>query len=179
MWGIWVCGFNTAVQYWTNDTRGSAPLFAEEIRYFANVNNPALVAAFESVPRDKFIGPGPWKTGLTGFVETPDADPRHVYHNLPISLDESRNLNIVQPGALAVGIDALESKRRTRLSSRRRCRLLRRDTCGSRWTDRRSCGHRSGHGSAIRAQRNLANYTNVTVHAVDGTDFDRAIATQS
>ena len=84
--------------------------FAEEIQYFANVKNPALVAAFESVPREKFIGPGPWKIGLAGFVETPDADPRHVYHNLPISLDESRNLNNGQPGALAVWIDALELK---------------------------------------------------------------------
>jgi protein-L-isoaspartate(D-aspartate) O-methyltransferase len=84
--------------------------FAEGIQYFANVKNPALVAAFESVPREKFIGPGPWKIGLTGFVETPDADPRHVYHNLPISLDESRNLNNGQPGSLAVWIDALELK---------------------------------------------------------------------
>lgn len=84
--------------------------FAEEIQYFANVKNPALVAAFESVPREKFIGPGPWKIGLTGFVETPDSDPRHVYHNLPISLDESRNLNNGQPGALALWIDALELK---------------------------------------------------------------------
>ena len=84
--------------------------FAEDIQYFANVKNPALVAAFESVQREKFIGPGPWKIGLAGFVETPDADPRHVYHNLPISLDESRNLNNGQPGALAIWIDALELK---------------------------------------------------------------------
>jgi hypothetical protein len=30
-----------------------------------------------------------------------ETDPRNVYHNPPISLDESRNLNNGQPGSLA------------------------------------------------------------------------------
>jgi hypothetical protein len=39
-----------------------------------------------------------------------ETDPRHIYHNLPISLDESRNLNNGRPGSLPVWIDALELK---------------------------------------------------------------------
>jgi protein-L-isoaspartate(D-aspartate) O-methyltransferase len=147
--------------------------FAEEIQYFANVKNPALVAAFESVPREKFIGPGPWKIGLAGFVETPDADPRHVYHNLPISLDESRNLNNGQPGALAVWIDALELKTGERVYHL---------GGGVGYYDAILAEVVGRTGAVVvsevdtdlatRAQRNLANYPNVTAHAVDGTEFD-------
>jgi protein-L-isoaspartate(D-aspartate) O-methyltransferase len=147
--------------------------FAEEIHYFANVKNPALVAAFQSVPREKFVGPGPWKIGLTGFVETPDADPRHVYHNLPISLDESRNLNNGQPGALAVWIDALELKTGERVYHL---------GGGVGYYDAILAEVVGRTGAvlvtevdtdlAARAQGNLANYANVTVHAVDGSEFD-------
>jgi len=147
--------------------------FAEEIHYFANVKNPALVAAFQSVPREKFVGPGPWKIGLTGFVETPDADPRHVYHNLPISLDESRNLNNGQPGALAVWIDALELKTGERVYHL---------GGGVGYYDAILAEVVGRTGAVVvtevdtdlaaRAQGNLANYANVTVHAVDGSEFD-------
>jgi len=34
---------------------------SEEIRFVANLNSPALVEAFARVPREKFIGPGPWR----------------------------------------------------------------------------------------------------------------------
>jgi protein-L-isoaspartate(D-aspartate) O-methyltransferase len=147
--------------------------FAEEIQYFANVKNPALVAAFESVPRETFLGPGPWKIGLAGLVETPDADPRHVYHNVPISLDELRNLNNGQPGALAVWIDALELKTGERVYHL---------GGGVGYYDAILAEVVGRTGAVVvsevdtdlatRAQRNLANYPNVTVHAVDGTEFD-------
>jgi len=35
--------------------------YAEEIRFTANVRSPALVEAFARVPREKFLGPGPWE----------------------------------------------------------------------------------------------------------------------
>ena len=137
------------------------------------MKNPALVAAFESVQREKFIGPGPWKIGLAGFVGTPDADPRHVYHNLPISLDESRNLNNGQPGALAIWIDALELKTGERVYHL---------GGGVGYYDAILAEVVGRTGAVVvtevdtdlatRAQRNLANYTNVTVHAVDGAEFD-------
>jgi hypothetical protein len=37
--------------------------YAEEIRFVANLDSPALVEAFARVPREKFIGPGPWQVG--------------------------------------------------------------------------------------------------------------------
>ncbi|HTV81673.1 MAG TPA: hypothetical protein VME18_03400 [Acidobacteriaceae bacterium] len=147
--------------------------FAEEIQYFANVKSPDLVAAFAKVPREMFVGPGPWKVGLTRFLETPDADPRHVYHNLPVSLDESRNLNNGQPGSLAIWIDALELKTGERVFHL---------GGGVGYYDAILAEVVGRTGAVVvaevdadlaaRAQRNLANYANVTVHAIDGTEFD-------
>ena len=37
--------------------------YADEIRFVANLDSPALVEAFARVPREKFIGPGPWQVG--------------------------------------------------------------------------------------------------------------------
>jgi hypothetical protein len=91
--------------------------YAEEIRFSANVRSPSLVAAFERVPREKFLGPGPWRIasadlGLGGvaYTTTDSADPHHVYHNVPIALDTSRDLNNGQPGTLARWIDAIDLK---------------------------------------------------------------------
>jgi hypothetical protein len=62
--------------------------------------------------RGPFLGREPFARGQQAARrwKSRETDPRHVYHNLPISLDESRNLNNGQPGSLAVWIDALELK---------------------------------------------------------------------
>lgn len=73
--------------------------YAEEIQLAANLTSPTLVAALARVPRERFLGPGPWQVGthdmMTGsvqYVATPDADPRRAYHNIIIALDRSRDL---------------------------------------------------------------------------------------
>jgi protein-L-isoaspartate O-methyltransferase len=35
--------------------------FAEEIRAVANIRSEALIDAFAKVPREHFLGPGPWR----------------------------------------------------------------------------------------------------------------------
>src|SRR2546430_9417613 len=35
--------------------------FAEEIRAVANIQTEALANAFARIPREKFLGPGPWQ----------------------------------------------------------------------------------------------------------------------
>jgi protein-L-isoaspartate(D-aspartate) O-methyltransferase len=35
--------------------------FAEELRFVSNVRSPAVVKAFATVPRERFVGPGPWR----------------------------------------------------------------------------------------------------------------------
>lgn len=90
--------------------------YAEEIRAVAGLRSDALSHAFASVPREDFLGPGPWKvasfdaawSATPRYIPTVDADPKRVYHNVLISIDETRQLNNGQPSALAAWLDALE-----------------------------------------------------------------------
>lgn len=154
--------------------------YAEEIQFAANLTSPALIAALGSVPREKFLGPGPWDvavpdmfTGKVQYTATPDADPRRVYHNVVIALDRSRDLTNGQPGTLAHYINALDLAPGDRVYH---------------------LGAGAGYYTAIisevvglggsvvatevhpelgpMAQKNLADRANVTVHVGDGTEFD-------
>ena len=86
--------------------------FAEEIEAIAHLTSPALVDALATVPREAFLGAGPWMVRGEADAQaaprrTPDADPRHVYHNLSVAIDLSRQLFNGAPAILARAIDAL------------------------------------------------------------------------
>jgi protein-L-isoaspartate(D-aspartate) O-methyltransferase len=86
--------------------------FAEEIQAASNVRSPAVVDALATVPRERFLRGGPWTIrGETEFQapprQTPDADPRHVYHNVAVAIDPARMLYNGMPGLLAMAIDQL------------------------------------------------------------------------
>jgi len=90
--------------------------YAEEIEAVARLRSAALVDALATVPREQFLGPGPWTvladidftgTGPAKHRETPDADPARVYHNIGIAIDPARQLFNGQPATLAPWIDAL------------------------------------------------------------------------
>jgi protein-L-isoaspartate(D-aspartate) O-methyltransferase len=67
-----------------------------------------LVDAFARVPREAFLGPGPWLVSSPGGLRpTPDADPRHVLHDVLVALAPERGINNGQPSLHAVGIAAL------------------------------------------------------------------------
>ena len=83
--------------------------FADELRYTVPVKSLAVVEAFATVPREQFLDAGPWtlKTGQ-GRVETPDADPAHIYHDVLVPLDEAKDLNNGSPSLWAELFDALD-----------------------------------------------------------------------
>jgi protein-L-isoaspartate(D-aspartate) O-methyltransferase len=154
--------------------------YAEEIRYAANLSTAALIEAFARVPRENFLGPGPWKIAgadLTGggaiYIPTEDDDPRRVYHNVAIGLDPSRNLNNGQPGSLAHWIEALNLKEGERVFHL---------GCGVGYFTAIIAETVGPNGFvvasevdpnlAVRAQENLRSYSNVSVHAVDGMNLD-------
>jgi protein-L-isoaspartate(D-aspartate) O-methyltransferase len=85
--------------------------YAEELKYVAHISSGAIVRAFSKVPREKFLGPGPWRIvwGEKGWT-TEDDDPKHLYHNILVAIDPARGLNNGQPGFLASLMDALELK---------------------------------------------------------------------
>jgi protein-L-isoaspartate(D-aspartate) O-methyltransferase len=87
--------------------------YAEDLRYRADLHSTALIRAFAEVKRERFLGPGPWRIYNTfGFYywTTPDADPKHLYHDVLVAIEEGRLLNNGLPSCLAFLIEALELK---------------------------------------------------------------------
>ena len=87
--------------------------YAEEIRAVAHLQSDALVAAYARVPREVFLGDGPWQIARSFELPAPyrvtvDADPRHIYHDVLIAIDPARQLHNGQPSALARWIEAAE-----------------------------------------------------------------------
>jgi protein-L-isoaspartate(D-aspartate) O-methyltransferase len=83
--------------------------FAEELRFVAHLSDQRVVDAFAAVPRERFVGPGPWRIFhfADGYWTTPDSDPRHLYHNVLVALDESTGLNTGEPSLWAAYFDRL------------------------------------------------------------------------
>jgi protein-L-isoaspartate(D-aspartate) O-methyltransferase len=86
--------------------------FAEEVQIVGNIQSPLVVEALRSVPREKFLPPGPWVIRSEadfagGMRKTPDADPRHVYHNITVGIDPQRMLFNGVPSLISMTIDAL------------------------------------------------------------------------
>jgi protein-L-isoaspartate(D-aspartate) O-methyltransferase len=89
--------------------------FAEELEAVCKLRSAALVEAFATVPRERFLRPGPWAvladsdfTAGLRVRTTPDADAGRVYHNIAVAIEASRQLFNGQPGTLGVWIDALD-----------------------------------------------------------------------
>jgi protein-L-isoaspartate(D-aspartate) O-methyltransferase len=92
--------------------------FAESLRDKSPGLPARVVAAFATVPREEFVGRGPWLTlpDPAGYRSTPDADVKHVYQDVAIALDAARMLNNGSPGFLARLIAALEVKEGERVA---------------------------------------------------------------
>ncbi len=75
----------------------------------AHMQSTSLIAAFAHVPRERFAGPGPWTLMAEGgSLVTEDADPRRLYQNVLIALDESKGINNGQPSLWAEFLDQLD-----------------------------------------------------------------------
>ena len=84
--------------------------YAEELRCTAPIlTNEAVVQAFAAVPREEFLPPGPWRIipPWRNAYTTPDADPRWLYHNVLVAIDQTRDLNNGEPRLWAYLLDQL------------------------------------------------------------------------
>ena len=89
--------------------------YSEEIEAVSGITTPGLAQAFANVPRERFLPPGPWlfrgESDPGGLPRpTPDADPRRVYHNVPVAIDAPRMLFNGQPAFVGRLIDVLAFK---------------------------------------------------------------------
>lgn len=158
--------------------------YAREVKFAANLTTPGLVEAFARVPREKFLGAGPWQLGsaegramaAAGMMQMSYVtveDPRDVYHNVVVSLDRAKDINNGQPSALGRWIDALELKAGDRAYH---------VGCGAGYYTAIMAEVVGPSGSVVgvelqlelaaRAHENLAGYKNVRVEAGDGATFD-------
>jgi protein-L-isoaspartate(D-aspartate) O-methyltransferase len=81
-------------------------LYAEEIQAVANIKSEAVVEALASDERERFLPPRPWAIRseadfMAPMRHTPDADPRHVCHNVAIGIDPARLLFTGAPTVVA------------------------------------------------------------------------------
>ena len=94
-----------------DDLRPARKLYAESIRQKTNLRSEHLVRALAEVPREEYLGPGPWK--IMRFVfplkyeDTPDANPERIYDDVLVALDQYRDLNNGLPSAVAGWLDVM------------------------------------------------------------------------
>jgi protein-L-isoaspartate(D-aspartate) O-methyltransferase len=73
--------------------------------------NPRLVTAFATVPRERFVGPGPWQIlTASGPEQTPTNDPAFLYQDALVALAPERRINNGQPSLHALCLSALNVK---------------------------------------------------------------------
>jgi protein-L-isoaspartate(D-aspartate) O-methyltransferase len=148
--------------------------YAETIRSAVGLRSEALVRALATVPREAFVGPGPWQilrleALARGYEATPDNDPRHLYQRVLVALDPERGLNNGEPASLAAWLDALDLRPGDRLLH---------VGCGVGYYTAiaaeailpagRAVGIEVDPALAARASENLARYRHVEVTAGDG-----------
>ncbi len=145
--------------------------FAEELRVVAHVQDERVIDAFATVPRERFVGPGPWRVLnlFEGYWTTPDADPRWLCHNVLVALDESRGLNTGEPSLWALHFD--------RLGVRRGDRVLQIGAGSGYFTailaelagpEGRVLAFEIDPTLAVAAEQNLQAWPNASVRHVDG-----------
>jgi protein-L-isoaspartate(D-aspartate) O-methyltransferase len=150
--------------------------YADEIRLAAGLRNSSVWRAFATVPRERFLGPGPWRIGQVDLLRgvsyraTEDDDPCWLYHNVSVVLDESRHLVSGQPSTFARFFEDLNVQAGERVVHL---------GCGVGYysailagivgTAGRVFATEADPELSARAQANLAPYPGVTVHA--GSDL--------
>lgn len=148
--------------------------YAEHLRKICSLQSAALTEAFATVPREHYLGPGPWlmlETFPNGYRETPDTDPAHLYRDVPVAIDASRLLNNGQPAFVAFLIDALALQPGEHVVH---------VGCGTGYFTAiiAEVVGATGHVTAVdidadlaaRARRNLSGYSHVEVITGDGGD---------
>ncbi|MEM9047470.1 MAG: methyltransferase domain-containing protein [Pseudomonadota bacterium] len=96
----------------TSDLEGARRWYAEDIAAVAPVApGSRVVEAFAHVAREDFLGPGPWqlhsRLDLGRTHLTADTDPRHLYHDVLVTIAAASGINNGLPSLWARVFEAL------------------------------------------------------------------------
>jgi len=159
------------------DLNNARKRYAALIRQAAQLRSERLVRALSEVPREDYLGPGPWKTMRFIFPlkyeDTPDDNPVHVYDDVLVALDPERMLNNGLPSGLARWIDAMDLQKGDHVVHA---------GCGTGYYSA-IMAHIVGSGGrviaiefdadlAARARANLRHFSHVEVITGDATSYD-------
>lgn len=87
---------------------GARQFYARQMAAASLSDDPRLERAFELVPREAFLPPGPWRIKVgKRYVETPTADPAFLYQNSLVAIDVPRGINNGEPFLHAAWIGAV------------------------------------------------------------------------
>jgi protein-L-isoaspartate(D-aspartate) O-methyltransferase len=146
--------------------------FADLITAAVGMPKSRLTSAFSVTPRERYLGPGPWKvfTGR-GYTETPADDPVFLYQDIVVALKEEGGINNGQPTLHALCLAALNAKEGETV-------VHIGAGAGYYTAVLAELAGPSGHVFAYeidqdlagRAAGNLSGLANVTVHACSGTE---------
>jgi protein-L-isoaspartate(D-aspartate) O-methyltransferase len=131
-----------------------------------------LVEAFASTPREKFVGPPPWKVFTrAGYIEAPSDDPTVLYQDVVVALGSEGPLNNGQPTLHALCIAALGLKKGERVAhvgagTGYYTSLLAKVVGETGYVD----AYEIEPDLARRASANLAEFPHVRVHSRSGTE---------
>jgi protein-L-isoaspartate(D-aspartate) O-methyltransferase len=134
--------------------------------------NERLKAAFASVPREHFVGAGPWRVFAGGnYVETPTDDPAFLYQDVVVALAPERRINNGQPTLHAINLAALDVKQGEKIlhigaGTGYYTAVLARLT-GTTGT---VVAYEIEHDLAQHAIQNLSDFSNVTVEGRSGSE---------
>ncbi len=131
-----------------------------------------IEAALASIPRERFVGPPPWKIFTrSGYVESPADDPALLYQDLVVSLGGEGPFNNGQPTLHAFCLAAMELKKGDRVvhvgaGTGYYTTLLAKLVGETGTVD----AYEVEQEFVRRAVRNLAEFPNVAVHARSGAE---------
>jgi protein-L-isoaspartate(D-aspartate) O-methyltransferase len=84
--------------------------FAEDVAVASKVTNRRVIDAFARVPREAFLGPGPWTirgAGMSAPQQTVTAAPTEVLRDVSVALDAARDLYNGAPSVVAPWLESL------------------------------------------------------------------------
>lgn len=149
--------------------------FANELRYAAHVQSDRVIAAFATVPREKFLGPPPWQVfdHTDGYWQVPTDDPTAACHNVLFAIDAARELNNGHPEFWARLLDKLDIRAGDKVfhvgAGLGYYTAILAELAGA---DGAVIAAEIDPALAERARANLASRDNIQVVAADGALFD-------